>query len=121
MKIILRLLLTTLAVLVISYLLNGVTVESFGAALLVAIVLGLLKITVRPILFILTLPITIITLGFFLLVINALVIMLADYFVTGFEVNGFWTAMLFSIILSIFQAILYKLIKSDKNSKRSKN
>ncbi len=112
MKTLLRLILTTIAVLIIAYLFPNywVRVDSFGAALLVALVLGLLNIFVKPILIILTLPITMLTLGFFLLVINALIVMLASYVIPEFYVNGFWIALLFSVVLSILQSILYSFL-----------
>lgn len=82
-------------------------------ALLVAVVLALLRLIVKPILVVLTLPITVLTLGIFLLVINAIIILLADYFVTGFEIDGFWWALIFSLFLSLFQSILFALIKEE--------
>ena len=113
MKFLFRLLITTLAVLIIAYLFpnHWITVDSFGAALLVALVLGLLKLFVRPLLIILTIPITILTLGLFLFVINAVIILLADYIVTGFDVKGFWVALLFSLILSFLETVMYKIFK----------
>ena len=102
MKALLKIVLTAVAVIVLSKILPGVAVEGFVSAIIVAVVLSLLRLIVKPILVILTLPITIITLGLFLLVINALMIMLADYFITGFAVSSIWTALLFSILLSIF-------------------
>lgn len=114
MKIILRILLTALAVLILAYLLPGVSVASPTSAIIVAIVLGLLRVFVKPILVIFTLPITIITLGLFLLVINAIIILLADKLVDGFEVSGFWVALLFSLLLSFFQSILYSFLKEKK-------
>lgn len=114
MKTILRMLLTAVAVMVIANFLPGVEVTDFTNAMFVAIVLGFLRITVQPLLVILTLPATILTLGLFLLVINAIIIMLAGYFVEGFMVNGFWIALLFSILLSIFQSILYSFLREDK-------
>ncbi len=110
MKLLLKILLTAAAVLIIAHYLTGVSVENYTSAIIVAIVLGILRITVKPILIILTLPVTILTLGLFLLVINALIIMFADNLVSGFQVSGFWIALLFSLILSIFQSILYSFI-----------
>ncbi len=116
MKTILRMFLTAVAVVIIAKFLPGVEVTDFVNALFVAIVLGFLRITVQPILVILTLPATILTLGLFLLVINAVIILLAGYFVDGFSVAGFWTALLFSILLSMFQSVLYSFLKEkDKN------
>jgi len=109
MNLLLRIVITALLVMLISYFLPGVSVASFFTAVLVAIVLGLLNLTVKPILLIFTLPITVLTLGLFLLVINAIVIILCDVIVGGFEVSSFWTAVIFSIILSVFQSIVYSL------------
>ncbi|MCB0431373.1 MAG: phage holin family protein [Flavobacteriales bacterium] len=101
-----RILLSSLAVAIAAYLMPGVHVESVGIALVVAIVLGLLNAFVKPILILLTLPITVFTLGFFLLVLNALMVMLASRWVDGFYVSGFWTALLFSLLLSFINALL---------------
>lgn len=114
MKTLLRILLTALAVLAIAYLLNGVTADSYVAAILVALVLGLLRLIVKPILVILTLPVTIITLGLFLFVINALMVLLASEIVPGFSVSGFWIALLFSLLLSLFQSVLFSFLKERK-------
>lgn len=108
---IVRFLLSGLAVLLTAYLLPGVQVEHYGYALLVASVLSFANVIVRPILVILTIPITVITLGLFLLVINALIILLVDYFVPKFDVNGFWWAMAFSLILSIFNGMFSEMFK----------
>jgi len=111
MKIILRVLLTALAVIAIAYLLPGVTVQDYTTAIVVAVVLGLLRIFVKPILIILTIPITILTLGLFLFCINAIIVLLASNFIDGFTVNGVFTAILFSLLLSFFQSILYSLLE----------
>lgn len=109
-----RFLLSGLAVLLTAYLLPGVDVTHYGYALLVAAVLGLANAIVKPILIILTIPITIVTLGLFLLVINALVIMIVDYFVPGFHVEGFWWALAFSLILSVFNSLFGDMSKEKK-------
>jgi putative membrane protein len=114
MKFILRLLLSTVAVVVLSKILPNVSVDNYTTAILVALVLSLLNFIVRPIMVILTLPITIVTFGLFLLVINATIIMLADHFIDGFAVNGFWWALLFSLLLSFLQSILFSFLKKDK-------
>ena len=116
MKSIIKILLTALAVVILSYVLPGVSVASYGIAIIVAIVLALLKFIVKPILVILTLPITIITFGLFLLVLNALIILMADYFISGFSVDSFWWALAFSLLLSFLQSILFSVIKDDKSS-----
>lgn len=106
MDIIIKILISALAVFVTAYLLKGVTVKNFGSAILVAIVLGVVNAIVRPVFVFLTIPVTILTLGLFLLVINALLIMLVDAIVPGFKVKSFWWALLFSIILSLVNGIL---------------
>ncbi|MEZ4875569.1 MAG: phage holin family protein [Flavobacteriaceae bacterium] len=113
MQTILKLILTAVAVMILAYILKGVEVASFWAALIVAVVLGLLRLIVKPILVFLTFPITIVTFGLFLLVINAAIIMLADYFIDGFAVRNFWWALGFSILLSFLQSILYSMVEKD--------
>jgi len=110
MNYIFKTLLTALAVLVIAKILPGVQVDDYGTAIWVAVVVGLLFLILKPILVILTLPVTILTLGLFLFVINAALILMADSWVDGFGVSGFWTAMLFSILLSLFESVLHKLL-----------
>jgi putative membrane protein len=105
MKIILRLLIYTCAVLLTSWLLPGIQVENFATAIMVAIALAIINTFIRPVLIFLTIPVTIVTLGFFLLVINALIIVLIGRIVPGFVVDGFWWALLFSVILSIIAAL----------------
>lgn len=109
-----RILVTSLLVMAISYFMKGVVVDEFTTALTVAIVLGLLNFFVKPILVLFTLPVTIFTLGLFLLVINAAMILLCDHFVDGFDVNGFWTALFFSIILSLSQSLVFQLTGETK-------
>ena len=115
---IIRFLLNGLAVVLTAYLLPGVDVDGYGSALIVALVLSIANVIVKPILIVLTIPITIITLGLFLLVINALIIMLADYLVDGFSVDTFWWALLFSIILSIFNSLFDDLSSEKKRKER---
>lgn len=114
MKLILRILLSALAVVILAKILPHVTVDTYGTAIIVAIVLSLLNFIVKPILVILTLPVTIITLGLFLLIINAIIILLADNFVDGFAVDGLWWALLFSLLLSFLQSIFFSMLKEDK-------
>jgi len=113
MNTILKFLLTAVAVLVISHLLSGVTIVDFNTALKVAFVLGLLKIFIRPIIIFSTLPLTIVTLGLFLFVINTSLILMTDYFIDGFMVSGFWVALLFSLLLSASQSVLYSFLKKE--------
>ena len=96
---------STIVILIAAYLLPGVTVTLVGAIVL-AVVLGAINLFIRPIITILTLPLTIITLGLFSLVINALLIMLAARIVPDFSVDGFWTALFFSIAISLFNGLL---------------
>lgn len=91
--------------------LPGVKVDSFITALIVAVMLAIINLIVKPILFILTLPITILTLGLFTFVLNALMILLVDALVRGFEVQNFWWALLFSLVLSIIRSLLLAIAK----------
>ena len=110
MKVVFKILLSALAVLFIAYILPGVEVDHYVTAIWVAVVVALLFAILKPILVVLTLPVTILTLGLFLFVINAVLILLADHWIGGFAVAGFWTALLFSILLSLLESILYKLL-----------
>ncbi len=107
MNFIVRIIVSAAVAFGLSYILRGIHIRDFGTALILAVVLAILNAIVKPILIILTLPITIITLGLFLFVINALIILLAARFVTGFTVDGFWWALLFSLLLSVLSSILY--------------
>jgi len=102
-------LVSALAILAAAYLLPGVHVASFTDALVVAVVLGIINAFIKPVLLILTLPITILTLGLFTFVINAVIILLAANIVTGFTVDGFWWALIFSIVLSIINSFLNRV------------
>lgn len=113
MKFILRLLLSALAVVLLANILPGVHVDTFGIAVIVALILSLLNFLVKPLLVILTLPVTIVTFGLFLLVINALIILMASGLVSGFAVDGFWWALLFSLLLSLVQSILFAFLKEE--------
>lgn len=116
MNLILRLLINAFAVFVLAHFLSGVTVDGYLGAIIVAVVLSILNLLVKPVLVIFTLPVTLLTLGLFLLVINALIILLADKLIDGFAVSSFWTALIFSILLSILQSILYSLFKEKKTN-----
>ena len=98
----------------LAHVLNGIHVDSFWTALIFAVVLAILNIFVKPILILLTLPVTLITLGLFLFVINALVVLLASKFVNGFSIDNFWWGLLFSLILSLLTSILDKQMERDK-------
>ena len=131
MNFIVKLLISSIAVVITAYFLDGVTISDnqfyhngppelnkFTTAILVAVVLAFLNTIVKPILTILSLPITFFTLGLFLLVINALIILFADKLVDGFKVDGFWTALWFSLVLSLVSGILEMIKgKERKNEK----
>jgi putative membrane protein len=95
------LIINAIAVLIAGYILPGINIDNIWTAVIIAVVLGVINAVIRPILVILTLPITILTLGLFILVINALLVLLVSNIVPGFTVDGFWWAMLFSIVLSL--------------------
>lgn len=109
MGILLNWLASALIVIIASYLLPGVHVASFIAALWVALVLGILNMLLKPILILLTLPITILTLGLFTIIINALMVLIVTHFVPGFAVDNFLSAVLFSILASIINFIAAKI------------
>lgn len=116
MKLIVKILINALAVLVAAYLLPGVKVDSYLAALTVAIVLGALNIFLKPIMIILTIPITIFTFGIFLLVINAIMILITESLVSGFHIKSFGSALLFSLLLSLINSIFEQIQKRDENT-----
>lgn len=105
MSILVKWLLSAIAVMITAYILPGVTVESFWAALIVAVILALFNAFLKPILVVLTIPITILSLGLFLLVINAIIILLTDAMIAGFMVNNFWWALAFSLIMAILGSL----------------
>lgn len=100
----------TVAIMAASYMVKGIYVRDFGAALFAAATLGILNFLVRPILVFLTIPITILTLGLFLLVINAAMLKIAAGFIRGFRIDGFLPAIWASIIISLVNWVLYKLV-----------
>lgn len=109
-----RIIVTSIIAFGLSYVLEGIKFDSFWSAIIVAVVLAILNAIIKPILILLTLPITLVTFGLFLFVINALIILLADKLVSGFSVDGFWWALLFSLLLSLVSSLLYKEKKDDK-------
>ena len=113
MKLLFRLLITTIIVIALSYFMGGVQVDNITTAIKVAVVLALLNTFLKPILVFFTFPITVVTLGLFLLVINAAIVLLCDHWLDGFIISSFLTALIFSILLSISQYILYKFINDD--------
>ncbi len=102
----------------LAHLLGGVHVTDFWTALVFAVILALLNMFIKPLLILFTLPVTFITLGLFLFVINALVVLLASKFVDGFSIDNFWWALLFSIILSIITSTIDKKEKEDRRTSR---
>ena len=105
-----RWLVLTVAIVFSSYLISGIQVSGFFSALFAAAILGILNVFFRPILIILTLPINILTLGFFTFVINALILKMASGVISGFEVHGFWSAVFGALVISAFNWILNSLI-----------
>jgi putative membrane protein len=105
-KLILKWLLSAAALLAVAYMYQGVEVRSFGAALTAAFVIGLLNLLLRPVLVLLTLPVTVLTLGLFLFVINALMFWWAASLLNGFHVSGFGAALLGSLIYSVFGVVI---------------
>ena len=114
MNFILRLLVTALVAFALAQLLNGIHVDNYWKALVFALVLAILNVLVKPILIILTLPLTIVTLGLFLFVVNALVVLLASRFVDGFRIDNFWWGLLFALLLSFVTSILFKDMDKEK-------
>jgi putative membrane protein len=106
MRLILRLVIATIAVMVSSYIIPGVSVDSYKTALIVAIVLGVLNTFIKPVLVILTLPITILTLGIFYLLINALLVIITASLVKGFQVETIPAALLFGISVALIRSFL---------------
>ena len=109
---ILRLILTTLAILLVTNVYSGIQVDSVTTAIIAAVVLALINTIVRPVIVLLTLPISMLTLGLFLLVINAAMLYVAAWLVNGFDVGGYWDALIASFIISVVVALLNGLIKS---------
>ncbi|MCY0969286.1 phage holin family protein [Chryseobacterium wangxinyae] len=114
MNLLIRLFITAIVAFLLTKILPGVHFDGFTGAVIFAIVLGLLNLILKPILSLFGLPLTIITLGFFALVINAIIVLVADYFVDSMEVNGFWSAFIFSILLSIITSLANSMF-ADKD------
>jgi putative membrane protein len=110
---ILRMIGSAILVFFCSYLLDGVTVTDFWTALWVALILGLVNAVIRPILLILTLPINVMTLGLFTFIINAFMIVLVDWMVSGFNVANFWWALALSLVMGIVSGIMSFFLKDD--------
>lgn len=112
---IIRIIISTISIMVVGYILPGVMIDSLYTGFIVAIVLSLLNTIVKPVLIILTLPVTIVTLGLFLLVLNGFIVLIANHFIHGFSVNGLFTAILFSILVSLINGLLG--VNSNKDQK----
>jgi len=105
------LLINTISIFAVSYILSGIHVDSFVTALVVAVVMAILNVTLKPLLFVITIPITVITFGLFLLVLNVLILYAAAYLIDGFQIAGFWWALLFSFLVSFVNSVLFGLGK----------
>ena len=105
------LIVNALSIFIVSYLLSGIYVDSIWTALIVALILSILNVTLKPLLILLTIPITILTFGLFLIVVNVIILMTVDYLLAGFGIDGFFWAIIFSVLVSIVNSILYDLSK----------
>ena len=114
MSLLLRWLVSATAIILTPFIVPGVIVESFLTALWLSVFLGFINAIIRPVLIILTLPINVLTLGLFTFVINASLILFASWAIDGFSVRNFWSALLFSIVLSILSYLLRKTLKNGK-------
>jgi len=103
-------LINTVALVAVAYLMPSIQVSSFGAALVAALVLGLVNAVVRPVLVLLTLPVTILTLGLFIFVLNGLLFWMVGTWLEGFEVGGFWSGVLGAIVFSVISWLLSALV-----------
>ena len=110
-SIIVRWVLNALALYIVATILPGIHLSDFGSALVAVVIIGLVNVLVKPILFLLTIPVTVITFGLFAFVLNALMLMLASALTPGFKIDGFGTALLGSILLSLVTTILYSLVQ----------
>src|SRR5210317_2176303 len=101
-----NLVINTLSIFAVSYILTGIQIDTLTTALIVAIIMAVLNVTLKPLLVIITIPLTIITFGLFLLVVNVLVLYAADYLIDGFHIAGFWWALAFSLLVSFVNGLL---------------
>ena len=118
---VIRWLILTAAIMLTSYLLDGIQVSGFFSALLAAAILSVLNVFLRPILIILTLPINILSLGLFTFVINAILLMMVSGVIPGFNVTGFWPALFGSLLISIVNAVLGSFISDDRQNPKKDN
>jgi putative membrane protein len=117
MKFLLKILITTVNAFILAYLLPGIMMDNFFTSITVAIILALLDAFIKPLLILLTLPVTILTLGLFLFVINACMILIGAHFIKSFHVDSFWYALLFGILLAFFNSLVHKLAFPDQQNK----
>lgn len=115
-----RWLVITVAILLASMMVSGIRVESLKTAVVAAAILGIINVFLRPVLLILTLPLTILTLGVFAFVLNALMLLLVAYFVPGFEVDGFFSAFLGALIISVVSWIANRFIKVPDDGRNNR-
>jgi putative membrane protein len=104
-----NLLVNTISIFAVSYILSGIEVDSFLIALVVAVVMAVLNVTLKPLLVLITIPLTIVTFGLFLLVVNVLVLYAAEALIDGFHIAGFWWALAFSLLVSFINSVLFGL------------
>ena len=116
MKFIMRIVASSIVVFGLSRIMGGIHVEDFWTAIALAVVLAILNAVVKPVLIILTLPFTLVSLGLFLFVINAGIILIADRLLEGFSVDGFWWALFFSLVLSLVTSLLYR--ENDREDRK---
>lgn len=109
-----NLLITTISIFAVSYILAGIEIDNFLTALIVAVVMAILNVTLKPFLILITIPITLLTLGLFLLVINVLVLYAADAMIDGFHIAGFWWALAFSLLVSLVNSVLLGPAKNQR-------
>ena len=115
-QILLKLIFNVLIVLGCTYLFPFVDVTDMRSAVLFVVVMGLLNIFIKPLLTLLTIPITVFTLGFFLLIVNAVIVMMADYMIDGFHIDSFWHSFLFGLVLSLSNTVFESFTKKKKEA-----
>jgi len=114
MNFLIKILITTVNAFILAHILPGIHMDTFYTAIIFALVLGFLDAIVKPVIILLTLPATILTLGLFLFVINTCMVLIANKFISSFHVDGFWHAMLFSVLLSFFNSFVHKRALPEK-------
>ena len=102
-----NLIINTISIFAVSYILSGIQIDSLLTALIVAVVMAILNVTLKPFLILITIPLTVVTFGLFLLVVNVLVLYAAEALIDGFQIAGFWWALAFSLLVSFVNSVLY--------------